>query len=92
MAVKKKQKYTLKSLAKEMGSTILKGIYKTEAYCTNCQKKSLVSIPRGTTIEEYLEKGGKCPYCGTNSLEKAKIKHGEDYYTRRTARNKRSVF
>jgi hypothetical protein len=68
----KKPKFTIRSLAKEMGSTILKGKYNTEAYCTNCQKKSLISIERGTSVEEYFKKGGKCPHCGCNSLEKAK--------------------
>ncbi len=89
---KKKPKFTVKSLAKEMGNTLLKGIYHTEAYCTNCQKKSLISIPRGTSVEEYFKKGGKCPYCSCNSLEKAKIKHGEGYYKRRNTQRRDSVF
>ena len=39
--------------------------YEVEVNCSNCQAKSTIKIPKGTTIRSWLDKRkGKCPSCG----------------------------
>ena len=43
--------------------------YKVKVVCGNCGAVSLIKIPNGTTILEYLKnKNAKCSYCKCNSL------------------------
>jgi len=45
------------------------GTYSIKVKCRNCSKISIIKIPKGITISEFLdEKGGGCANCGCETI------------------------
>ena len=49
---------------------VKKGKYQVAIGCKNCKKESKVNIPKGMTIEKYLEENDTCGNCGCKTLFK----------------------
>jgi hypothetical protein len=41
--------------------------YKSNVWCNNCNTHSEVSVPKGVTVNQFVE-GGSCPNCGCATL------------------------
>lgn len=53
---------------------LLRGTYEINLNCSNCDYKSLIRIPKGTKIEDWISQyKAKCKNCGCAILEDKEV-------------------